>query len=157
MQCGKYRIGVTKAHHLVKDLCGGFSNVGETVTDFKNFKRDLKLYIGLNDAQMIVDILSNKKNTCPGYSFKYYADEHGSLSGLFWADQISRGDCIIFGDVVSFDATYRTNKYNLVFVPFTGVDNHHRSVTLATKRGFDQIQRADELTRGVLILEIEEP
>ncbi|KAL9690384.1 hypothetical protein QQ045_010782 [Rhodiola kirilowii] len=58
-------------------------------------------------------------------------DEHGSLSRLFWADHVARGDCIIFGDVVSFDATYRTNKYNLVFVPFTGVDNHHRSVTLA--------------------------
>ncbi|KAL9674824.1 hypothetical protein QQ045_003023 [Rhodiola kirilowii] len=58
-------------------------------------------------------------------------DEHGSLSRLFWADHIARGDCIIFGDVVSFDATYQTNKYNLVFVPFIGVDNHHRSVTLA--------------------------
>ncbi|CAM8892447.1 unnamed protein product [Rhodiola kirilowii] len=69
MQCGKYRIGATKAHHLVKDLCGGFSNIGATITDFKNFKRDLKLYIGLNDAQMIVDSLSNKKNTCQGYSF----------------------------------------------------------------------------------------
>ncbi|KAL9689512.1 hypothetical protein QQ045_009898 [Rhodiola kirilowii] len=114
MQCGKYRIGATKAHHLVKDLCGGggggFSNIGATITDFKNFKRDLKLYIGLNDAQMIVDSLSNKKNTCQGYSFEYYADEHDSLSRLFWADQIERGDCIIFGDVVSFDATYKTNK-----------------------------------------------
>ncbi|KAL9664639.1 hypothetical protein QQ045_020044 [Rhodiola kirilowii] len=84
MQCGKYRIGATTVHHLVKDLCGGFSNLGATVT---NFKRDLKLYIGHNDPQMIVDSLSNKKNTWHGY--------------------------------------------NLVFVPFTGVDNHHRSVTLA--------------------------
>ncbi|KAL9686861.1 hypothetical protein QQ045_031254 [Rhodiola kirilowii] len=109
----------------------GFSNVGATVTNFKNFERDLKLYIGLNDAQRIVDSLMNKKNTCHGYSFEYYVDEHGSLSRLFWADYIARGDCIIFGDVVSFDATYRTNKYNLVFVPFIGVDNHHRSVTLA--------------------------
>ncbi|KAL9661339.1 hypothetical protein QQ045_026163 [Rhodiola kirilowii] len=131
MHCGKYRIGATKAHHLVKDLCGGFSNVGATVTDFKNFKRDLKLYIGHNDAQMIVDSLMNKKNTCKGYSFEYFVDEHGSLSRLFWADHVARGDCLIFGDVVSFDATYRTNKYNLVFVPFNGVDNHHRSVTLA--------------------------
>ncbi|KAL9668574.1 hypothetical protein QQ045_006110 [Rhodiola kirilowii] len=131
MHRGKYRIGATKAHHLVKDLCGGFSNVGATVTDFKNFKRYLKLYIGLNDAHMIVDILTNKKNTCKGYSFEYFVDENGSLSRLFWADHVARADCIIFGDVVSFDATYRTNKYNLVFVPFTGVDNHHRSVTLA--------------------------
>ncbi|KAK9056516.1 hypothetical protein SSX86_023878 [Deinandra increscens subsp. villosa] len=34
-----------------------------------------------------------------------------------------------FGDVLAFDATYSTNKYNMVFVPFTGVDNHKRCVT----------------------------
>ncbi|KAL9663526.1 hypothetical protein QQ045_018913 [Rhodiola kirilowii] len=87
MECGKVRIGATKAHHIRKELCGGFMNIGATVTDYKNFKRDLKLYIGLNDAQMVVDNLSDKIKTCPGY--------------------------------------------NLVFVPFTGVDNQLRSVTLA--------------------------
>ncbi|KAL9676522.1 hypothetical protein QQ045_004736 [Rhodiola kirilowii] len=48
---------------------------------------DLKLYIGLNDAQIVVGNLSDKKNACQGY--------------------------------------------NLVFVPFTGVDNQLRSVPLA--------------------------
>ncbi|CAM8940099.1 unnamed protein product [Rhodiola kirilowii] len=131
MECGKVRIGVTKAHHIRKELCGGFMNLGATVTDYKNFKRDLKLYIGLNDAQMFVDNLSDKIKTCPGYSFEYFLDEEGILTRLFWADVISRRDNTIFGDVVSFDASYRMNKYNLVFVPFTGVDNQLRSVTLA--------------------------
>ncbi|KAF5768338.1 putative MULE transposase domain, FHY3/FAR1 family [Helianthus annuus] len=30
--------------------------------------------------------------------------------------------------VISFDATYRSNKYSMVFVPFTGIDNHHCNV-----------------------------
>ncbi|KAL9678059.1 hypothetical protein QQ045_015898 [Rhodiola kirilowii] len=106
---------------------------GATATDYKNFKRDLKLYIGLNDAQMVVDRLSDKKKTCLGYSFEYFSDGEGTLSRLFWSDGISKRDIIIFGDVVSFDATYRMNKYNLVFVPFTGVDNQMRSVTLAAR------------------------
>ncbi|KAM0053935.1 putative transcription factor interactor and regulator CCHC(Zn) family [Helianthus debilis subsp. tardiflorus] len=37
---------------------------------------------------------------------------------------------MVFGDVVGFDATYRSNKYDMVFVPFTGIDNHNRNVTL---------------------------
>ncbi|CAM8877117.1 unnamed protein product [Rhodiola kirilowii] len=131
MECGKVRICATKAHHIKKELCGGFMNVGVTVTDYKNFKRDLKLYIGLNDAQMVVGNLSDKIKTFPGYSFEYFSDEEGTLTRLFWADGISRMDNFIFGDVVSFDATYRMNKYNLVFVPFTSVDNQLRSVTLA--------------------------
>ncbi|KAL9681212.1 hypothetical protein QQ045_012993 [Rhodiola kirilowii] len=87
MECGKVRIGATKAQHIKKELCGGFMNIRATVTDYKNFKRDLKLYIGLNDAQMVVDNLSDKIKTC--------------------------------------------TRYNLVFFPFTGVDNQLRSVTIA--------------------------
>ncbi|OMO51407.1 hypothetical protein CCACVL1_29812 [Corchorus capsularis] len=30
-----------------------------------------------------------------------------------------------FGDAVTFDATYLTNKYGMPFVPFTGVNHHH--------------------------------
>ncbi|PWA95078.1 FAR1 DNA binding domain, Zinc finger, SWIM-type, MULE transposase domain, FHY3/FAR1 family [Artemisia annua] len=36
-----------------------------------------------------------------------------------------------FGDVVSFDATFRSNRYNMVLVPFTGIDNHNRCVIFA--------------------------
>ncbi|KAL9687965.1 hypothetical protein QQ045_032377 [Rhodiola kirilowii] len=82
---------------------------------------------------MVVDNLSDKIKACPGYSFEYFSNEEGTLTRLFWADGISRRDNSIFGDVVSFDATYRMNKYNLVFVPFTGVDNQLRSVTLAVR------------------------
>ncbi|KAK1356703.1 hypothetical protein POM88_049959 [Heracleum sosnowskyi] len=32
---------------------------------------------------------------------------------------------------VSFDATYRTNRYNMVFVPLIGIDNHWKSVIFA--------------------------
>ncbi|CAI9275722.1 unnamed protein product [Lactuca saligna] len=51
------------------------------------------------------------------------------LNALFWADDTSKQNFELFGDVVSFDATYRTNKYCMVFVPFTGIDNHKRCVT----------------------------
>nr|KAJ0206052.1 hypothetical protein LSAT_V11C500281020 [Lactuca sativa] len=34
------------------------------------------------------------------------------------------------GEVISFDATFRTNKYKMVFVPFTAVDHHKKSVTI---------------------------
>src|SRR5690242_2991326 len=35
---------------------------------------------------------------------------------------------LIFGDLVSFDATYSTNQYNMIFAPFTGVNHHMQSV-----------------------------
>ncbi|KAK1396110.1 hypothetical protein POM88_005973 [Heracleum sosnowskyi] len=50
-------------------------------------------------------------------------------SFFFWADAIGRRNYDIFGDVLSFDPTFRTNRYNMVCVPFTGVDNHWNNVT----------------------------
>ena len=53
--------------------------------------------------------------------FKYLVDVEGHLKGLFWSDSQSQIDYAVFGDVVIFDSTYRTNKYNMPFVPFVGV------------------------------------
>ncbi|KAL9679522.1 hypothetical protein QQ045_017387 [Rhodiola kirilowii] len=127
MDLGHMRIGATRAFHLVKEMVGGYSNIGATLAHFKIFKRDMKAFIGGRDAEMVV----NHLNCCKGYIFEYVADEEGTLTRLFWADLKSAKDREMFVDVVSFDATYSTNKYNLVLVPFTGVDNHKCSVTLA--------------------------
>ncbi|VFQ98990.1 unnamed protein product [Cuscuta campestris] len=43
--------------------------------------------------------------------------------------EVARRNWAMFGDVLSFDATYETNRYNMVFTPFTGVDNHQKCVT----------------------------
>ncbi|KAK1354970.1 hypothetical protein POM88_048226 [Heracleum sosnowskyi] len=66
--------------------------------------------------------------------FGFYSDtdSDGHLTRLFWADVRGRKNYDVFGDVVSFDATYRTNKYGMVFVPFIGVDNHWKSVTFSS-------------------------
>lgn len=44
-------------------------------------------------------------------------------------DGISRLDNECFGDVITFDTAFRTNKYNMVCAPIVGV-NHHRQNTM---------------------------
>lgn len=34
-----------------------------------------------------------------------------------------------FVDAVSFDSTYKTNKYSMPFAPFTGTNHHRQSIT----------------------------
>ncbi|XP_076926146.1 protein FAR1-RELATED SEQUENCE 5-like [Bidens hawaiensis] len=43
------------------------------------------------------------------------------LTRLFWADEISKKNCLASGDIIVFDATFKTNKYKVVFVPFTAI------------------------------------
>lgn len=38
---------------------------------------------------------------------------------------------MFFGDVVTFDTTYRTNLYDMAFVLFVGVNNNFQSIILA--------------------------
>ncbi|XP_022041287.1 protein FAR1-RELATED SEQUENCE 5-like [Helianthus annuus] len=72
--------------------------------------------------------MKDRVNHLPNYTFKYSV-ENGEIRHMFWADEISKVNYQAFGDVLAFDATYQTNKYNLIFVPFTGVDNNKRCVT----------------------------
>ncbi|KAK9705556.1 hypothetical protein RND81_07G066000 [Saponaria officinalis] len=51
-----------------------------------------------------------------------------TLCRVFWADVEAIRNYSCFGDAISFDPTYGTNKYCMVFTPFTGVDHHKRSV-----------------------------
>ncbi|XP_021986058.1 protein FAR1-RELATED SEQUENCE 5-like [Helianthus annuus] len=107
-------IGPVKAFNIMRTLYGGFDKVGATKNDFKNFKRDLNRYISEFDADMMIKRLMRKKEYMPNFSMECITDEGGVLRGLFWADE---------------DAT-RNFRYNMMFVPFTGIDNHNRNVTL---------------------------
>ena len=40
-------------------------------------------------------------------------------------------DYKIYGDVVVFDTTYRTNRYNLICAPFVGINNHWMNTMFA--------------------------
>ncbi|XP_019150118.1 PREDICTED: protein FAR1-RELATED SEQUENCE 5-like [Ipomoea nil] len=127
--CAKANIGPTKAFRLFKEMVGSFTDIGATCIDFCNFRRDLLAYIAEADAQMLIEDMFKRKEDNPDFYFDFDIDEEAQLTRLFWADAECRRNYACFGDVMSFDATYSTNRYKLVFVPFTGVDNHKRSIT----------------------------
>lgn len=109
--CARANIGPVKSYHLFKEIVGGYENIGATSVDFRNFKRDLQAYISGGDAQLVIGNFLKKQEANPEYSFENDVDEYGQLSRMFWADLEGRKNFSVFGDVLSFDATYRTNRY----------------------------------------------
>ncbi|KAK2645070.1 hypothetical protein Ddye_020265 [Dipteronia dyeriana] len=63
------------------------------------------------------------------FFFEYTLDENDRFGNLFWADSTSRSNYGYFGDVLAFDATYKTNVYRRPLVMLVGV-NHHKSTTI---------------------------
>ncbi|KAJ1265701.1 hypothetical protein BS78_08G096000 [Paspalum vaginatum] len=109
---------------------GGYDNVGFTSRDIYNFCYQYKQeMIDGGDAEAVISHFKAIQQRDPEFFFKYLVDGEGLLKGLFWADSQSRIDCKAFGDVVAFDSTYRTNRYNMPFMPFVGL-NHHRSTVI---------------------------
>ena len=51
-------------------------------------------------------------------------DESDSVKNIFWANASCRGAYQDFGDCVTFDTTYKTNKYHMPLGVFVGTNNH---------------------------------
>ena len=52
------------------------------------------------------------------------------VSTVFCAHARSRVEYECFGDIVTFDTGYLTNRYNMSFAPFAGVNHHGHSILL---------------------------
>jgi len=55
-------------------------------------------------------------------------DDENRVRGLVWVDPRSMNAYKNFGDVVTFDSTYRTNRYCMPFIPITGVNHHFQNI-----------------------------
>ncbi|XP_057808642.1 protein FAR1-RELATED SEQUENCE 5-like [Salvia miltiorrhiza] len=128
--CGmKANIGPMRTFRFFKEIVGNYDDVGYTSIDFKNYARDLRVHTEGVDAKILLDNLKKKQEKSQGFKYYFETDEEAQLKRMFWSDEMSIQNYHRFGDAVSFDATYSTNRYKLIFTPFTGKDNHGRCVT----------------------------
>jgi hypothetical protein len=83
------------------------------------------------DMSKTIVVFARIKNRDPGFSVAMDIDDKKRVKSLLFSHGSSRLDYAAFGDVVTFDTTYRTNLYNLPFGLFVGVNNHFQSVIFA--------------------------
>ncbi|GJW12459.1 hypothetical protein Tco_1578286 [Tanacetum coccineum] len=75
------KIGATRAHNLYCSMKGGYEFVHRMSDDFKNHQRDVNQFI-----------------------------DNSELVAMFWADEVAKCNYKEFRDIVSFDATFNSNK-----------------------------------------------
>ncbi|XBI96535.1 hypothetical protein VPH35_032805 [Triticum aestivum] len=127
--CRKALMGPCQTYRFMTAQKGGPENIGCTKCDLQNYCRDISEIIKDADAQTIIDAMRSKQRINPTFFFDYEQDDEKKLTHIFWADGACRKNYALFGEVMSFDSTYSTNQYNLVFAPFTGVNHHKACVT----------------------------
>ncbi|XP_074372828.1 protein FAR1-RELATED SEQUENCE 5-like [Apium graveolens] len=116
--------------NVIGNIHGGNDKVGFNVQHVRNVLRDeRKKMFEISDAQAGLDLLHRlNEESDSKYFIRTEVDEENHLKCLVWIDP----RCIMayqnFGDVMAFDTTYRTNRYAMPFVSFTGVNHHYQSV-----------------------------
>ncbi|CAJ2640429.1 unnamed protein product [Trifolium pratense] len=120
---------VTNIWNYLGEEVGGYDKLGMTMKDMHNFVYTEKMkLIEAGDAQSLVNHLQNRQAQDAMFYYSVQLDQESRLTNVFWRDGKSRVDYDCFGDVVVFDTTYRTNKYNLICAPFVGVNHHGQNV-----------------------------
>ncbi|RWR80203.1 protein FAR1-RELATED SEQUENCE 5-like protein [Cinnamomum micranthum f. kanehirae] len=108
---------------------GGLDKIGFTDTNAKNHRRDEKEKKRGLDGQLLFQLFENRKEMGSGFTYTIERDADKKITHVFWANGAFRSAYKVFGDVVTFDTTYKTNCCGLTFAAFVGC-NHHGQTTL---------------------------
>ncbi|KAK9164788.1 hypothetical protein Syun_005690 [Stephania yunnanensis] len=102
---------------------GGINNLGFTTVDCRNYISNRNRTLGAG-IQLVLDYLKQMNAENPAFLYAIQGDTDHSVGNIFWAHPNCTTNYGYFGDTVTFDTTYRTNRYRVPFAPFTGF-NHH--------------------------------
>ncbi|XP_062020520.1 protein FAR1-RELATED SEQUENCE 5 [Rosa rugosa] len=112
---------------LIKEY-GGISRVGFTEVDCRNYMRNNRQRSLDGDIQMLLDYLRQMQADNQNFFYAVQGDEDQAMGNVIWADPKARTNYNYFGDTVTFDTTYRSNRYRLPFAPITGINHHGQPV-----------------------------
>ncbi|KAE8688994.1 hypothetical protein F3Y22_tig00110945pilonHSYRG00100 [Hibiscus syriacus] len=96
------------------------------------------------DVNALIAYFDYKKHDDPGFFMIYSVDESGALYNLIWLDSTSRSNYTCFGDVITFDATYKDNLYDRPIMPIVGVNHHHNTIVFSTAIIADETSQSFE-------------
>ncbi|XP_057730202.1 protein FAR-RED ELONGATED HYPOCOTYL 3-like [Arachis stenosperma] len=91
--------------------------------------RPNKTYLALANEGMM-NYFVRMKEINPNFFYAIDVDDANKFRTALWVDARCRASYEYFGDVVSFDTTYRRNRHSLPFASFVGVNHHGKSTLL---------------------------
>ncbi|PNT78145.1 hypothetical protein BRADI_1g74432v3 [Brachypodium distachyon] len=127
-QLRENNVPLGKVYIIIGSMFGRMENVPFT-------KRSLRMLCGKmgreqadHDVQKTMAEFARLKTTDPDFDYTVEVDEDSPVKTLIWSSGRSRHQYHHFGDVVTFDMTYKTNLYDMPFGLFVGVNNHFQSI-----------------------------
>ncbi|KAL3633069.1 Protein FAR1-RELATED SEQUENCE 6 [Castilleja foliolosa] len=89
-----------------------------------------RLNLRKGDVHSMYNYLCRMQLTNPSFFYLMDLNDEGRLRNVFWAVARSRSASIYFGDVIFFDNTCLSSKYETPLVNIVGVNHHGQSLLL---------------------------
>ena len=112
---------------ILSYLRGGPTALPMKKKDISNFRTKINREIKASDMTKVLDYFRKRQTEDPSFFYKLDLDEERRVRNLFWADGCSIEYYKEYGECISFDTTFMTNRYNLPFSPFVGITGHAQS------------------------------
>ena len=110
---------------------GSYENVTYNEKDIHNFlDKERRLKCREGDGQDLHDYFVRMQDKNSNFYHALDLDDELRVRNVFWVDARSRAAYKSFHDVITFDTTYLTNKYDMPFAPFIGINHHGESIIL---------------------------
>ncbi|XP_057512798.1 protein FAR1-RELATED SEQUENCE 6-like [Actinidia eriantha] len=123
-------IPLSKNFHSLVVEARGYENLTFGEKECRNYiDKARRLRLGVGDAESLYNYFVRMQNQNSKFFYVLDVNEESHVRNIFWADARSQATYESFGDAITFDTTYLTNKYDMPFALFVGV-NHHRQSTL---------------------------
>ncbi|XP_059639869.1 protein FAR1-RELATED SEQUENCE 5-like [Cornus florida] len=125
--CG---IPIRKAFELSSRQAGGRESIGFTKVYVQNYIRMRRQNdLELGDANWLINYFQTQCSEDLSFFYAMQLDSDVMITNIFWADSKMISDYGHFGDVVTFDTTYKLVHGNRPFAVFLGL-NHHREIVV---------------------------
>ncbi|KAK2986227.1 hypothetical protein RJ640_010061 [Escallonia rubra] len=138
-----YDAGLTqkKAFDLFGVKSGGREHIGFLPLDQKNYlrtKRERGLQFG--EVGSLLMSFKNQASQDPSFFNAFQLDSEEQITNIFWADGRMRIDYELFGDIVTFDTTFATNKDHRPLGVFIGFNHYREQVIFGASLLYDETQ-----------------
>jgi hypothetical protein len=126
------KLATRKIMAILTYLRGGKpKNVPYTKKDVSNVMTSIRKENNKNDMIQVLEYFGKIKEEDAEFYYSFDLAPGSKVQSIFWADGFSRKMYQLYGDCLSFDTTYKTNKYNLPFSPFVGITGHGQNCLFA--------------------------
>jgi len=123
-------IPTMKMISILSYLRGGLTALPYKTKDVQNMRTKINREVTGNDMTQAMEYFRKRKMQDSTFYFRFQVDNDMKVENIFWREGISLKWYAEYGDCISFDTTYMTNRYNLPFAPFVGITVHAHTCLL---------------------------